>query len=47
MRKSLQRELMLLAFNANMTMRGFMMLALKEKGLDVRDEDMVDRRTAR
>lgn len=44
MRESLHRELARLAFDADMTMRGFIMNALKSKGLSVRKEDLVDRR---
>ena len=44
MRESLHRELARLAFDAGMTMRGFIMRALSEKGLKVDDRDLVDRR---
>ena len=44
MRESLHRELARLAFDARMTMRGFIMRALREKGLKVDDRDLVDRR---
>ena len=44
MRRSLHRELARLAFEAEMTMRGFIMNALKDKGLKVSDTDLVDRR---
>lgn len=44
MRKSLHRELARMAFDANMTMRGFIMKALKSKGLSVTDADLKDRR---
>lgn len=44
MRESLHRELARLAFDADMTMRGFIMNALKSKGLSVQKEDLVDRR---
>ncbi len=44
MRESLHRELARLAFDAGMTMRGFIMRALREKGLKVDDRDLVDRR---
>jgi len=33
-----------MAFDANMTMRGFIMNALKGKGLSVTKADLVDRR---
>jgi hypothetical protein len=42
-RKQLDR----LAADADMTMRAFVLHALKEKGLDVRDEDLVDLRKQR
>jgi len=44
MRESLHRELARLAFEAGMTMRGFIMRALREKGLKVSERDLVDRR---
>ena len=44
MRESLHRELARLAFEAGMTMRGFIMRALREKGLKVSARDLVDRR---
>jgi len=44
MRKSLHRELARMAFDSNMTMRGFIMNALKGKGLSVTKADLVDRR---
>lgn len=44
MRESLHRELARMAFDANMTMRGFIMNALKSKGLSVTKTDLVDRR---
>lgn len=44
LRKSLRKELTQLAVNADMTMRAFVLLALKAKGLSVLDEDLVDRR---
>ena len=44
MRESLHRELARLAFEAGMTMRGFSMRALREKGLKVSERDLVDRR---
>jgi hypothetical protein len=45
LRKSLRKELARLA--ADMTMRAFVLSALKEKGLNVSDEDLVDLRTRR
>lgn len=38
------RELQRLAFEADMTMRGFVLHALKEQGLSVAADDLVDRR---
>ena len=44
MRESLHKELARLAFEADMTMRGFIMNALQAQGLSVTEEDLVDRR---
>ncbi len=44
LRKSLRRELQHLAADADMTMRSFILDALKEKGLSVTDEDLLDLR---
>ena len=44
LRKSLRKELTQLAIDADMTMRSFVLLALKDKGLSVSEEDLVDRR---
>ena len=44
LRKSLRKELARLADDADMTMRAFILSALKEKGLSVRDGDLVDQR---
>jgi len=44
MRESLHKELARLAFESDMTMRGFIMNALKAQGLSVTQEDLVDRR---
>ena len=44
MRESLHRELARKAFNSGMTMRGFIMRALKEAGLGVTEADLVDGR---
>jgi hypothetical protein len=44
MRESLHQELARMAFDARMTMRGFIMSALKSKGLSVTKDDLVDRR---
>ena len=44
MRESLHRELARMAFDSDMTMRGFIMSALQNKGLNVTKKDLVDRR---
>ena len=44
MRESLHKELARYALEADMTMRGFIMDALRDKGLDVTEDDLVDRR---
>ena len=44
MRGSPHKELARLAFDSDMTMRGFIMNALKEKGLGVTEADLIDRR---
>ena len=44
LRKSLRKELARLAADADMTMRAFVLNALKEKGLAVMDDDLVDLR---
>ncbi len=44
MRESLHRELARKAFESRMTMRGYIMSALKKAGLKVTDADLVDRR---
>jgi len=44
LRKSLRRELQHLAADADVTMRAFILDALKEKGLSVTDEDLLDLR---
>ncbi len=44
MRESLHRELAMAAMADGMTMRGLIMRALRDHGLDVRDDDLVDRR---
>jgi hypothetical protein len=46
MRRSLRRELDRLAADADMTMRAFVLNALKEKGLSVTDDDLLDLRKA-
>lgn len=47
LRKSLRKELARLAAEADMTMRAFVLLALKEKGVNVSDDDLVDLRKRR
>ena len=44
LRKSQRRELQRLAADADMTMRAFILNALKEKGLTVTDDDLLDLR---
>ncbi|MEQ8694447.1 MAG: hypothetical protein RIC85_03865 [Gammaproteobacteria bacterium] len=44
MRKSLRKELLAMAHEADMTMRAYVLNALKEKGLAVTDEDLIDMR---
>lgn len=44
MRESLHRELTKKAFSSGMTMRGFIMQALKQAGLRVTEADLVDGR---
>ena len=44
MRESLHQELARKAFESGMTMRGYIMRALKRSGLRVTDADLVDRR---
>ena len=47
LRKGLRKELARLASDADMTMRAFVLNALKAKGLGVRDDDLVDLRRER
>jgi hypothetical protein len=44
LRKSQRRELQRMAADADMTMRAYILSALKEKGLTVTQEDMLDLR---
>lgn len=44
LRKSLRKELSRLASDEDMTMRAFILDALKEKGLSVTDDDLLDLR---
>ena len=44
LRKSLRKELARLADDADMTMRAFVLSALREKGLSVTEEDLKDLR---
>jgi hypothetical protein len=47
LRKELRKQLGRLAADADMTMRAFVLDALREKGLSVRDDDIVDLRKER
>jgi hypothetical protein len=47
LRKSLRKQLASLAASSDMTMRAFVLNALKEKGLAVRDDDLADLRKER
>jgi len=47
MRPELRKQLLRLAADADVTARAFVLTALQEKGLDVRPEDLVDRRKQR
>ena len=47
MRKELRKQLARLASDADMAMRAFVLNALKEKGLFVREEDLTDLRKER
>ena len=47
MRKALKKQLAFLALEHDMTIQAFMLSALKDKGLDVTDADLVDRRRQR
>lgn len=44
MRESLHKELARKAFNSGMTMRGYIMRALKQSGLGVTEADLIDGR---
>jgi hypothetical protein len=44
LRKSLRKQLARLADDAELTMRAFVLNALKDKGLSVRDDDLADLR---
>lgn len=44
LRRSLRKELQRLAADQDMTMRAFILDALKEKGLSVTDDDLLDLR---
>lgn len=46
LRKSLRKELASRAVEFGMTMRAFIMFALKAQGLDVREDEIVERRGA-
>jgi len=47
LRKGLRKQLARLADDADMTMRAFVLDALKAKGLDVRPDDLMDLRKER
>ena len=47
LRKSLRKQLASLAAESDMTMRAFVLNALKEKGLDVSEDDLADLRKER
>ena len=47
LREGLRKQLGRLADDADMTMRAFVLNALKEKGLDVHDDDLADLRKER
>jgi hypothetical protein len=47
LRKGLRKQLARLADDADVTMRAFVLNALKEKGLDVRPDDLIDLRKER
>ena len=47
LRKELRKQLARLSDDADMTMRAFVLQALKDKGLNVRDDDLVDLRKER
>lgn len=47
LRKGLRKQLARLADDADMTMRAFVLDALKGRGLDVRDDDLADLRKER
>jgi hypothetical protein len=47
MRKELRKELARLAADSDMTMRAFVLKALKDKGLTVHEDDLADLRKER
>ncbi len=47
LRKGLRKQLARLASDADMTMRAFVLNALKDKGLAVREDDLIDMRKER
>jgi hypothetical protein len=47
LRKSLRKQLANLAADSDMTMRAFVLEALKDKGLNVREDDLTDLRKER
>lgn len=46
LRKSLRKQLSELSIAQEIPMRSFVLLALRDSGLDVTDEDLIDRRKA-
>jgi len=44
LRESLRKQLAQLSLEADCTMRAFVLMALKEKGLNVTEDDLLDRR---
>ena len=47
LRKELRKELSRLADDTDMTMRSFILMALRDKGLSVREDDLLDLRKDR
>jgi hypothetical protein len=47
LRAILRKQLLRLAADADMTARAFVLLALKDRGLDVKDDDLLDLRKDR
>lgn len=47
MRKTLKKQLAFLALENDMTIQAFLLSALKDKGLDVSEADLIDKRRQR